>query len=115
MARTPVFRISVTNATGLSAAYLLLASVLEGVRRAFGFRWAEVAALSMESFPARLLSFVGLYDPLRRAWIEGRLNDTQVRLIYGGTVVLMVFALGMLVGVLMWLLQRVTMTPPPES
>ena len=112
MARPPVFKISFANATMLSALYLLLAASIEGVRRQFGFVWAERAALSMESFPARMLDAVGLYEPLRRAWVNEAVSDIGVRVIYGLTVVGLIFALGLLVASAMWVLQLRTQPPP---
>lgn len=102
-ARIAVFRISLTNATLLSAAYLVLATLIEVIRRLSGARWAERVSKSMELFPAGVLRFLGLFNPLQHAWLNQQLTDTQVRLLYGATVVVIVFALGVMVGTGMWL------------
>ncbi len=102
MAKLPVFRISLANATLLSGFYLLVASAVELVRRAWNPRWVDRLSLSLEAFPARTLELLGLFDPLRRAWVEGRVSDLEVRLIYGVTTVLVIFVLGLLVGFAMW-------------
>ncbi len=94
------------NATLLSAGYLVFAVAMELIRRFTGARWAERVSLSMESFPAGVLRFVGLLDPIQRAWVDQDLTDTQVRLLYGVTVVVIVFLLGLAVGTAMWLLAR---------
>lgn len=103
----PIFRISVYNATLLSGTYLLIATVLEVIRRIFTVRWAEKACLEMEKFPARALEILGLLDPLKRAYAWGGITDWQVRLVFGLTTVTLIFVLALLVGAGMWLFARV--------
>jgi hypothetical protein len=98
----PVFRISIHNATLLSAFYLLLATLLEGIRRLFNVRWAERACLAMEAFPARALDLAGLLDPLKRGYAWGLFSEMQVRLLFGFTTVLVIFILAVVVGAGMW-------------
>jgi len=98
----PVFRISLTNATVLSVLYLAVAALVELTRRFSSARWAERFSLAMEVFPARALDSVGLFLPLRQAWVEGRLTDGEVRVLYGATTVGLIFVLGVLVGAGMW-------------
>ena len=107
MANVPVFKISVTNASILSGLYLLVAVLVELVRRAWNPRWIERVSLSLEAFPARTLELLGLFEPLRRAWVEERVSPLEVRFIYGITTVVVIFTLGMLVGGLMWLIAKV--------
>jgi hypothetical protein len=102
MAKVPVFRISLTNATLLSGVYLVGGALVELVRRAWNPRWAERLSLSLEAFPAKVLEFLGLFEPLRRAWLEGALSDVQVRVLYGLTAVALIYTLGVVVGGLMW-------------
>lgn len=99
----PVFRISVHNATLLSALYLAIATVLEGVRRIFNPRWAEKACLAMEAFPARAIDVVGLLDPIKHAYAWGNISEMEVRLIFGVATVIVIFLLAVLVGSGMWL------------
>lgn len=105
-APVPVFRISLTNATLLSALYLFAASVVEIIRRQWNPRWVERISLSLEAFPARTLELFGLFEPMVRLYVHGDLSNTQVRLIYGLTTVLVIFALGAAVGAVMWLIAR---------
>lgn len=98
-----VFRVSLTNATLLSAAYLTFATIVELLRRTTGARWVERLSKSIELFPAGVLKRVGLFTPLQRAWVHQELTDTQVRLLYGATVVSLIFLLGLVVGGGMWL------------
>lgn len=104
--RVPVLKISLANATFLSGAYLLLATVVEVVRRVFNPRWIEGLSLSLEAFPARVLSFLGLFQPLETAWMENRVSELTVRLVYGVTVVGLIFLLGAFVGLAMGLVAR---------
>jgi len=106
MANVPVFKISLTNATILSGVYLVIAVVVELVRRAWNPRWIERVSLSLEAFPARTLELFGLFEPLRRAWVEERLSPLEVRFIYGFTTVAVIFTLGLAVGALMWLISK---------
>jgi hypothetical protein len=98
----PVFKISLTNATLLASFYLLVAALVELTRRLWNPRWIERVSLSMEAFPARTLEVFGLFEPLREAWVKGRLSQLQVRFIYSLTTVVVIFVLGASVGVAMW-------------
>lgn len=113
--RVPVFKISLTNATLLSALYLLVASAVELIRRVWNPRWVERVSLSMEAFPARTLELLGLFQPLLDAYRTDALTGTQVRLLYGLTTVIIIFALGMAVGVLMWLIGKLASRSPASK
>lgn len=115
-APVPVFRISFTNASLLAGGYLIVGAVVELVRRQWNPRWAEQLSWSMEAFPAGILRVFGLIDPLREAYANGALQETHVRLIYAGAVVLTVYAIGMAVGASMWLMLAIARrrTAPPE-
>lgn len=100
--RAPLFRISLGNATLLSVLYLATAAVTDVLRRWFTWRWAEFLSEALEEFPARALRWVGLFGPLRRAYLEGEVSALSVRLLLGLTMVVVIFSLAMLVGSLMW-------------
>lgn len=97
----PFFRISLSNATLLSVLYLGAAVALELIRRAFDFAWCERALRALEAFPARILEWVGLLEPLRRAFLDDKIGQLHVRLIYGLTTVAIIFVLAVGVGGLM--------------
>jgi hypothetical protein len=111
----PVFRISVHNATLLSAAYLAIATVLEGIRRIFNPRWAEKACLAMESFPARAIDLVGLLDPIKHAYAWGTISELQVRLLFGLATVVVIFLLAVGVGSGMWLFAKIVTRKEPAA
>ncbi len=98
----PIFRISMSNATVLSVAYLLIAMLIEASRRWFPFRWTDRASLTVEWIPARTLDWVGLYEPIRTAVIEDRLPVFWVRVIFGATSVGAIFVIALGVGAIMW-------------
>lgn len=110
----PVFRLSLTNATVLSVLYLTVAAMVELTRRFSSARWAERASFALEVFPARSLDFLGLFEPMRRAWIQGRLSDAQVRVLYGATTVVLIFGLGLVVGLGMWALVKLSARRKPN-
>lgn len=111
----PVFRISLANASLLSGLYLLFAALVEVVRRIWNPRWIDRVSLSLEAFPARTLELVGLFEPLRRAWVEGRINQLEVRLIYGLTTIVIIFTLGSAVGAVMWLIAKAATRRPASK
>ncbi len=104
--RIAVFRISLGNATLLSAAYLVVATLIELLRRATGAHWLDSVSKVIESFPVGVLRTFGLLVPMQRAWVQEDLSNTQVRLLYGGTVVVMIFTLGLVVGAGMWVVMK---------
>ena len=115
MANVPVFKISLTNASILSGLYLFVAVVVELVRRAWNPRWIEQVSLSLEAFPARTLELFGLFEPLRRAWVEDRISQLGVRFIYGFTTIAVIFTLGMAVGAVMWLISKFAARRAPQG
>lgn len=100
--RAPIFRISLGNATLLSVLYLLVATLNDLARRQFTWRWSERLAEHLEEFPARTLRWVGLFDELRRAYLEGLIGTLGVRMLLGLTMVVVIYALAMWVGAVMW-------------
>jgi predicted lipid-binding transport protein (Tim44 family) len=98
----PIFKISLANATLLSAVYLAVAALTDVLRRVFNWRWAELASEHLEEFPARTLRWAGLFGSLRGAYLEGLIGPLMVRVALGLTMVVLIYALAMFVGVMMW-------------
>ncbi len=94
----PFFRISLSNAALLSAVYLGVGSVLELLRRLFGFRWTDKALRALESFPMRMLDLIGLNEPLVRAYLTNEMAPWQLRLVLGLTTVAVIVLLALVVG-----------------
>ena len=111
----PVFKISLTNASILSGLYLGIGVLVELMRRVWNPRWLEQVSLSLEAFPARTLALFGLFEPLQRAYVQGDLDPTGVRFIYGITTIIVIFTLGMMVGLLMWIISKVAAGPASKG
>ncbi len=99
----PIFRISLSNATVLSVAYLLMSVIVEVSRRFLPFRWTERASFTVEWIPSRTLDWLNLLDPLRNAALDDKLDNFDVRLILGVTSIAGIFVIALSVGTLMWL------------
>jgi len=118
--RVPVLRISLNNATILSVVYLVVGIGIELVRRQWSPRWAERGSLAMEAFPARILDGLGLLSKIRLAYARSELAEWEVRVIYGVTTVIVIYAMGLAVGGLLFLIARQVggadeQPPPPPG
>jgi hypothetical protein len=98
------------NAFLLSVMYLVAGISVEAVRRVYPTRFVQRLSLSLDSLPARALELLGVMEPLRTDYLNGRIADYQVRLIFGGTTIaiifLLAFAVGLLVGSLRSYVER---------
>jgi hypothetical protein len=92
----------VGNASLLSALYLASGAAIEALRRAYPSRWAERASLAMESLPARVLELLGAMGPLQQSYAGGKVNELGLRLIFGATVVALIFVMAVAVGLALW-------------
>jgi hypothetical protein len=96
----PLLRIMGSNAFLLSVVYLVLGISVEAVRRVYPTRFVQRLSLSLDSLPARALELVGAMEPLRTDYLNGQISDYQVRLIFGGTTIAIIFLLAFVVGIL---------------
>lgn len=97
----------VGNASLLSVMYLAAGAIVETLRRLRPAPWLERASLALESLPARALEVLGVMGTLREDYVYGRMSELWIRLIFGGTVVAIIFALAVGLGALMWMVRRV--------
>ncbi|MDC0714332.1 hypothetical protein POL68_38110 [Stigmatella sp. ncwal1] len=88
------------NAFLLSIIYLVVGIGVEVARRFYPTRFVHQLSLSLDSLPARALEFVGALEPLRAAYLDGRVSDAQVRLLFGSTTIVVIFILAFVVGIL---------------
>src|SRR5262249_31448356 len=92
--------------------YLASGAAIEALRRIHPSPSMERASLALDSLPARVLEFFGVLGRLRSAYLDGRLSELSLRLIFGGTVVAVIFAMavggGGVVGLGRWALSRQT-------
>jgi hypothetical protein len=103
----PIFKISLGNATLLSVSYLVIATLNDIARRVFNWRFTEVVSDHLEEFPARTLRWAHLWRPLKDAYVQELIGPLGVRLSLGLTMVVLIYALAMFVGALMWLVRFV--------
>lgn len=89
-----------SNAFLLSIIYLLTGIGVELARRFYPSRLVQQLSLSLDSLPARALELVGALEPLRSAYLDGRISDAQVRLVFGVTTIAVIFILAFVVGLL---------------
>lgn len=95
----PLLRIMGSNAFLLSIVYLLVGIAVEAARRVYPTPLVKRLSLSLDSLPARALEFVGVMESLRADYLNGQLPDYQVRLIFAGTTIVIIFVLAFLVGI----------------
>ena len=96
----PLLRIMGSNAFLLSIVYLMVGIAVEAARRLYPTRFVQRLSLSLDSLPARALELVGAMDSLRTEYLDGKILDYQVRLIFAGTTIVIIFMLAFVVGML---------------
>lgn len=94
----PLLRIMGSNAFLLSIIYLLVGILVEAARRLYPTRLVQRLSLSLDSLPARALEFIGVMDRLRADYLNGKIPDYQVRLIFACTTIVIIFVLAFVVG-----------------
>lgn len=107
----PMLSIMAGNAFLLSIIYLSVGLVVEVLRRYFPSRLLMRLSLSLDSLPARALEVLGLMQPLSEAYLDHRITESGLRLVFGATTVVIIFLLALVVGLLMgglrvWLERR---------
>jgi hypothetical protein len=95
----PLLRIMGSNAFLLSVIYLVVGIGVEVARRVYPVRFVQRLSLSLDSLPARALEFLGVFEPLRTIYLDGKIPDYQVRLIFAGTTIVIIFLLAFVVGI----------------
>ena len=83
------------NALALSALYLAIGVVVEGLRVQWPSSGVMRVSYALDALPARVLDRLGLLAPLKEAYTDGRIGESMVRLIFGGTAIGFVFVLAL--------------------
>ena len=94
----PLLRIMGSNAFLLSIIYLLVGIAVELARTYYPTPFVQRLSLSLDSLPARALELVGVMGSLRTRYLDGKLADYQVRLVFAGTTIVIIFLLAFVVG-----------------
>lgn len=96
----PLTSIMASNAFLLSVIYLLVGIGVEVARRVYPSTFVQRVSLSLDSLPARALELFGAMEPLRTVYLDGKLPEYQVRLIFAVTTIGIIFVLAFVVGLL---------------
>jgi hypothetical protein len=83
------------NALSLSAIYLLIGVMVEVLRVQSPSSTVMRVSYALDALPARVLERLGLLGPLKEAYTDGRIGESTVRLVFGGTAVGFVFVLAL--------------------
>jgi len=83
------------NALALSALYLAIGVVVEGLRVQFPSTAVLRVSYALDALPARVLDRLRLLGPLKEAYTDGRIGESMVRLVFGVTAVGFVFVLAL--------------------
>jgi hypothetical protein len=83
------------NALSLSAIYLLIGVIVEVLRVQSPSSTVMRVSYALDALPARVLERLGLLGPLKEAYTDGRIGESTVRLVFGGTAVGFVFVLAL--------------------
>jgi hypothetical protein len=87
----PLLKLVVGNALTLAACYLGVGVLVESIRRVYPSR-------NVLTLPAQVLSVCGLLEPLREAYLQGKLSEAGLRAIFGGTALAVIFLLATVLG-----------------
>jgi hypothetical protein len=83
------------NALALSALYLAIGVVVEGLRVQFPSTAVLRVSYALDALPARVLDRLGLLGHLKDSYTDGRIGESMVRLVFGLTAVGFVFVLAL--------------------
>ena len=96
----PLLKLVVGNALTLATGYLGAGVVVECLRRLYPSRNVLTLSFALDALPAQILSACGLLEPLREAYLQGRLSEAGLRAIFGGTALAVIFLLAAVLGLL---------------
>jgi hypothetical protein len=94
----PLLRLVVSNALALAVGYLAVGLVVETIRRIYPARSVLTLSFALDALPARVLSLFGVLEPLREAYISGRLGEAGLRAVFGLTALGVIFFLAAVLG-----------------
>jgi hypothetical protein len=95
------------NSYLLSGLYLCVGILTEELRKVWPTALVQRLSFTLDSPPWRLLERLGLMDQLRTAYVVGRVTPFEARLLFEGITVGIIFALALVIGSVLWAVQRV--------
>jgi hypothetical protein len=97
------------NALALSALYLAIGVGVEALRVQWPSSGVLRVSYALDALPARILERLGLLAPLKEAYTDGRVSESMVRLVFGGTAVGFVFFLALGLAAMTLLVREIVM------
>jgi hypothetical protein len=94
----PIAQLVALNALTLAAGYLAVGVLVESLRRVYPSRNVLTLSFALDALPAQVLSLLGLLEPMREAYLSGRLNEAWLRAIFAGTALAVIFLLAIVLG-----------------
>lgn len=94
----PLVQLVAGNALTLAAGYLGVGVLVESLRRVYPSRSVLTLSFALDALPAQVLSACGFLEPLRDAYLQGRVSEAGLRAIFGGTALAVIFSLAALLG-----------------
>lgn len=97
------------NALALSALYLAIGVIVELLRVQTPSAAVMRVSYALDALPARILERLGLFGPLKEAYTDGRIGESTVRLVFGGTAVGFVFVLALALAAMTLLVREIVL------
>ena len=88
----------VLNALTLAVGYLAVGVLVESLRRLYPSRGVLTLSFALDALPAQVLSLCGFLEPLRDAYLSGRLGEAGLRIIFALTALAVIFLLALVLG-----------------
>jgi len=88
------------SALTLAAGYFCVGLLVETLRRLYPSHSVLTLSFALDALPARALSFCGLLEPLREAYVAGRVSEAGLRAVFGATSLAVIFLMAAGLGVL---------------
>jgi hypothetical protein len=101
----PLVRQVTASALTLATGYLGVGLLVEGARRLYPSRGVLTLSFALDALPARVLSFFGLLEPLREAYLSGRVSEAGLRVVFGAVALAVIFLLAAGLGLVVALLK----------
>jgi hypothetical protein len=105
----PLLSLILGNGTLISGLYLVVGMGTEVLRR---FRPSEGVlrfAFALDALPLRVLDTLHLAGALRDAYLLGAVSGFQLRLVFGGTTLAVIFSVATVLGAFFWALHRTSL------
>jgi hypothetical protein len=94
----PLAQLVALNALTLAVGYLAVGVLVESVRRFYPSRGVLTLSFALDALPAQVLSLCGFLEPLRDAYLSGRLGEAGLRIIFALTALAVIFLLALVLG-----------------